>query len=118
MRDRLATPGATRGLARNDVRQLLERLGNHLAGRPTVLVWAKSDHAIADEMRAAIRGALAAHAPGAVEVETTTERPESLAMAVEFALRAAWQPAFALKVEAPALEPIPFAVYRGCHATS
>lgn len=116
--DRLATPGSTRGLARSDVRLLLERLGNHLEGRPTVFAWSKADRAVGDEIRRAIRGALSKHAPRAVEVEMTTERPETLATAIDTALRAAWHPSFARQVIEPELESTPFAAYRGRHVTA
>jgi hypothetical protein len=108
--------GKERGAARNDARQLIERLSGHVAGRPTVLVWAKSDVAPASRIREAISHTLRVSIPHALEIESTTERPESLAAAVEACVQAAWTPALARPIEPPAAGSTPFAAFRGFHA--
>jgi hypothetical protein len=110
--------GPKRGEARSEVRQLLERLGNHVGNRPTALVWTKVDHKPGEGIRSAIRGALNEHVPHAVEVEASIERPETLATALEGALRPAWIPPLAGPVVEPVLQHQPFAAFRGVHARS
>ncbi|WP_141621405.1 GTPase domain-containing protein [Myxococcus sp. AB024B] len=110
--------GPTRGQARNEVRQLLERLGNHVDGRPTVLVWSKADHKPGEVIREALRRALDEHIPHATQVECSTESGESLATALDAAVRDAWTPARASPVLEPVLQHQPFAVFRGTRAHS
>jgi hypothetical protein len=107
--------GPERGQARSDTCQLLERLGNHVEDRPTLLVWAKSDHKPQEPIRDAIRNTLAQRIPGATEVETTTKAPESLALALEKLLALAWTPANARPVAVPILSHDPYASYRGSY---
>jgi hypothetical protein len=108
--------GAERGQARAEIRQLLERLGNHGKERPAVLVWSKADQKPADGIRGAIRRALRESLPYASEIETSTERPHELAEALEAALRPAWTPPHAQGVVEPILRHQPFAAFRGARA--
>lgn len=110
--------GPKRGQARSDVRQLLERLGNHVGVRPTVLVWAKVDHKPPEGIRGAVHRALNEHIPHATEVESSTEQREMIANALEAALRPAWTPPRARPVSEPILQHQPFAAFRGAHARS
>ncbi|WP_207217720.1 MULTISPECIES: TRAFAC clade GTPase domain-containing protein [Sorangium] len=109
--ERLCQPG--RGSSRNDIRKLLERLGNHVRSRPTVLVWAKADFRPSDGIREAIRDALGSRIPHAKEVEATTNRVESLADALETALAPAWSGPTARPITVPILQHEPFTVFRG-----
>lgn len=114
--------GQERGSTRAELRQLLERLSNHVDGRPTVLVWSKADqtegHIPSEGIRNSIRSTLKACIPHATEVESTIVRRETLGLALEAALRPAWLPPRARSVEEPILEHHGFAAFRGIHARS
>jgi len=110
--------GTQRGTARNDLRLLLERLGNHVDNRPTVLVWAKDDIEVSDNIRSAIRRTLNQKIPHAVEVRASTNSPDSLINALEAALRPAWRPQLARPVVEPILHDHPFSAFRGGYARS
>ena len=114
--ERLA--GSQRGPARNNIRQLLERLGNHARDRPTTLVWSKADHPPNAGIRAQIRRALNECIPHASEVESTTTDRRTLVGALESVLSLAWSPPRARAVTEPVLEHHPFAAFRGHHAHS
>ncbi|WP_348652732.1 hypothetical protein [Polyangium sp. 6x1] len=116
--DCIRLSGPKRGQARNDTRQLLERLGNHVGHRPTVLVWAKADHAPPDGIRTAICRVLNELVPHAIEVESRIDQRETLVLALEAALRPAWIPLRARPVDDPILNHEPFAAYRGTRAHS
>jgi len=107
--------GDGRGQARSDIRSLLERLGNHVANRPTILAWAKADQTPPDGIKKAIRRALNEHIPHATEVTTTTDEPESLITAMSELLLQAWMPAQAQIIEAPVLKDEPYLAFRGNH---
>lgn len=108
---RLASPDY--GTARQATRGLIERLGNHIAGRPMVFVWTKSDHTPQDRPRAAIREALSAHIPNAREAESTVSRPNSLVTALSLLLEDTWNPPYARRVVDPVLGNDGFARFRG-----
>lgn len=108
--------GPSRGETRSGVRLLLEQLANVHNRRPIVLVWAKADHLPGEGIRNGIRRTLQERFPQAVEVEASTERPESLSAALELAVRPAWYPRRALPIFEPILQQQPFAAYRGDHA--
>jgi len=116
--DCLRLCGPKRGQGRKDVRQLLERLGNHVGNRPTVLVWAKADHHPPEGIRGAIRRALNELVPHATEVESSTEQRETIVTTLEAALRPAWAPPRARPVAEPILQHEPFAAFRGHRARS
>lgn len=107
--------GSERGQARSDTRHLIERLGNHVSVRPTVFVWAKSDHEPPGAIRNSLRNALKDHIPHAVEVSTTTTEPTTLLDAVSMALNSTWVPARARAVSEPRVTDEPFCAYRGAH---
>lgn len=110
--------GSERGTARKDLRELLERLGNHVGNRPTVLVWAKdeAEYQPSEGIRNAIRQALNTQIPHASESSSSTNRPESLLSALATLLAATWTPALAQPVVEPIHHHQPFAAYRGHHA--
>lgn len=113
---RLATLNPKRGAARNDLRQLLERLGNHVAHRPTVFVWAKADIEPNEDIRNRIQQVLKKQIPHALEVDSSTNKPESLTKALEAVLDKSWTPPQAHRIVEPILHHHPFAAFRGCHA--
>lgn len=116
--DCLRLCGSQRGRARNEIRQLLERLGNHVGNRPTNFVWAKADHRPPDGIRDAIRHSLKVLIPHATEVESSTAQRQTITSALEAALRPAWTPPRARPVVEPILQHQPFAAFRGAHARS
>lgn len=113
---RLATSNSKRGTARNDLRQLLERLGNHVAHRPTIFVWAKADIEPNETIRNSIQQVLKKQIPHALEVDSSTKQPESLTKALEAVLDKSWTPPQAHRIVEPILHHHPFAAFRGCHA--
>lgn len=113
---RLGGPG--RGAARNDLRALIERIGNHVAQRPTALIWAKDEFDVNEPIRAAIRSALKDRIPHAVEVSTSTTRPESMVAALESVLIPSWLPRTAAAVSEPVVQYQPFAAFRGSYANA
>lgn len=108
--------GAGRGNTRKDIRQLIDRLGNHVEKRPTALVWAKADHKPEDGVRNAIRRRLNDRIPHATEVESTTDKLPTTTLALEEVLRPAWTPQRALLMVEPIIQHSPFAAFRGHHA--
>lgn len=108
--------GPERGKARNDTQQLIERLGNTVGARPTMLVWAKHDTPPPGGIQRTIRESLKARIPHATEVETTIREPETLALALEQPLRRAWTPPLARPLVAAVEEHRPFAAFRGHRA--
>lgn len=114
--ERLAEASPERGKARRQLRELLERLGNHVGDRPTVLVWAKCDHQPSRENQKAIRDTLSGHIPRAFEAESTTTRLDSLADVLEQVLRVVWTPPRAVPVVEPVLHSQPFTAFRGSYA--
>lgn len=114
--ERLATSNPKRGATRNELRQLLERLSNHVANRPTALVWAKDDIEPNSEIRASIQQVLARQLPHALEVSSSTNRPDSLSKALEAVLCPAWTPPQLCRIVEPILHHQPFTAFRGNHA--
>lgn len=109
--------GAQRGRARSDLRQLIERLGSYVNGRPVLLVWAKTDvcnvEDLAPGIKESIRKALQANVSVSLEVQTTVSSPESFSKALERALGMAWDSNLAEKVLEPVLSQRPFYAFRG-----
>jgi hypothetical protein len=108
--------GAERGRARNELRQLVERLGRHVRSRPVVFVWAKSDLQPVETIKQSIRSAVNEHLPNASEVESTTNHPATLNEAVGCAVALTWnaQP-FGSQLMIPRSGGVPFHAYRGHH---
>jgi hypothetical protein len=113
---RLAPTNPKRGTARNELRQLLERLSNHVEKRPTALIWAKADIEPHPDIKTAIQQALKQQIPHAVEVESTTTQPESLIKALESVLRPTWTPSCALPITEPVVLHQSFTAFRGHYA--
>lgn len=110
--------GSKRGQARSELRQLIERLGNHVKNRPTTLVWAKNDQVPREGIVNAIRKALNENIPHAVEVDTTIEKPESLTAALETVVSATWSPPLSIPIFEPVIQTNPFAAFRGRYANT
>lgn len=109
--DRLS--GQKRGQARSEIRQLIERLSNHVANRPTVLVWAKSDKQPKEGIKRQIVEALHKNIPHAKQIETTIEKPESLKTAIEMAIELSWLSTKPTPIIEPVLSHSPFESFRG-----
>lgn len=109
--DRLS--GADRGTARSELRQLIERLGNHVGRRPTILVWAKNDMEPPDGIQTAIRSIFQHQIPQGVELQSTTKRPETLLAAISEIVTAAWSPPPLVIPPEPPLVYKPFEAFRG-----
>lgn len=108
--------GSERGTARKELRQLVERLGRHVRGRPVVFVWAKSDQQPVDTIRDSIRAALREHLPHASEAASTTNLPATLNEAVGSAVALAWNASpFGRPLILPRGAMVPFDAYRGHH---
>jgi len=109
--------GPDRGSARNDLRQLLERLGKHIGNRPVVLVWTKTDKKTLAELSPGIRNsiqkALKECIPQATEINTTVCNPVSLTDALSRVLERAWYPERAKPLLEPVLQHQPFSAFRG-----
>jgi len=114
--NRLAASNQKRGTARNELRQLLERLGNHVGNRPTTLVWAKDDIEPNADIRSSIQQTLARQIPHAIEVSSSTNQPATLTKAMEMALCHAWSPVPATYLVEPVFHQQPFSAFRGSHA--
>jgi len=114
--NRLASSNPQRGTARNELRQLLERLSNHVGDRPTALVWAKNDIEPNSEILSSIQQTLKKQVPHAIEVNTSTSQPDSLTKALEAVLFPAWSPQQASRIVEPILHHQPFSAFRGVHA--
>lgn len=114
--------GEDRGPARSVLRQLIERLGSKVNGRPVTLVWSKSDKASPEQLssgiRKSIQQALNSNIPHAVEVETSVSEPSSLTVALSGLLTEAWRPKRALPLQEPVINGQPFSAFRGFHADS
>lgn len=105
--------GPERGTARQDLRSIIERLGNYRERRPVVLVWAKADHTPPPGIRRAISEALHQHAPDAIEIESRIDQPRTLLAAVERLVEACWHPPRAARIVPAITAPQPFAAFRG-----
>ena len=110
--------GQERGLARKELLQLLDRLANHVAGRPVTLLWTKSEHEVPPGIKSAIRDALATSLPGATEHSVSINAPESFAKPIDAIVSAAWcsSPASEIVVEVQTHDP--FLSFRGHHANA
>lgn len=108
--------GTNRGRARNDIRLLLERLGNHVGTRPTTLVWSKADQSSDAAIREQICASLRDCIPHATEVDCTNIERASLVRALEATLHPAWTPPRARALVEPILHDEPFEAFRGSDA--
>lgn len=109
--------GQSRGKARNELRQLIERLSPYVNNRPVLLIWSKIDvckvENLSPGIRDAIRRTLTTCIPGAAEVQVTVSEPESFAEAMDLALNSAWNPELAERVVEPVSGRRPFSSFRG-----
>lgn len=110
--------GKDRGLARAELLQLIERLGNHVGSRPTILVWTKSEFEIPPAIRESIQAAIAQNLPGATEHCVTISDPETFSEALGDIVSVAWDsPHSKPMIEAVQRHDVFFA-FRGHHADS
>ena len=110
--------GEERSVARRELRTIIERLGESVGSRPTVLVWAKSDKQPTEGIKRAIQNALERNIPHAKEFEVTVEDPASFARVFESVLNEAWTPKFCEPITEPILGSSSFLAFRGHHAKS
>jgi hypothetical protein len=113
--DSVKLQGQQRGTEREALRQLLERLGNHVGTRPTTLVWSKHEEAPPDGIRNAILATQQKCVPHAQTCAATVTDPGSLTRALESVLLSVWAPPAAHPVVPPVVDHRPFAAYRGNH---
>jgi hypothetical protein len=118
--ERLSAGG--RGGARNELRQLIERLGRHIDDRIVILVWAKSDITpvknLSKGIRESIQRALKENLPNTLEVSTTVSKPNSLTEALALALNSTWKPRLSKPITEPVFGNNPFLAFRGFHANT
>lgn len=76
-----ALSGEERGVARQQVLRLTQRLASHRRGRRVAVVWAKSDQAVPTDLRQSITSRLASLLPGFREFETSIYRDAESAAA-------------------------------------
>lgn len=107
--------GADRGAARKDLRQLIERLGNHVGNRPVILVWTKSDVTVNEVMRKSIQDALLQNLPQATEHATTITDSDSFAAVVGQIIQQSWYAPAARTIVEPISIFEPFLAFRGHH---
>lgn len=114
--------GARKGSARRSLRQLIERLGPYVAGRPVVLVWTKADKCPRDDLppliRESIQKSLKDSIPHAEELVTTVTDTESLTNVLALVLEKSWYPSYAKAITEPVLDQQPFSAFRGFHEDS
>lgn len=108
--------GQERGLARKELLQLLDRLANHVKGRPITLLWTKSEHDVPAGIKNAIRDAMANSFPGVTEHAVSIKTPESFAKPIDAIVSAAWRSAPAEEIVLETQEHDPFLSFRGHHA--
>ena len=115
--------GENRGPARNALRTLIERLGNHVNKRPLILVWTKSEaqYCVPDGIRNAIQKALKDNIPDAHEMAVTISQPETLLAVLQTSITQCWNADAASPLPAPP-PPIadfePFYAFRGQYAAA
>ncbi|SMF94383.1 hypothetical protein SAMN02949497_1696 [Methylomagnum ishizawai] len=110
--------GPKRGEARDDLCQLLERLGNEVSLRPTALVWAKDDQTVPERIQDTLRKVLNERIPQATEVRASITRPQSLVDVLASVIRPAWTAPLAKPLIEPVLYHHAFAAFRGHHASA
>lgn len=111
--------GESRGRARNELRQLFERLGAYVQNRPVTLVWAKSDvipvKDLSQKLVESIRRSLLDNIPHATEQFSTIKEPTTFIKALETVIDPAWSPVEVPHIKEPIISTNPFAAYRGHH---
>jgi len=105
--------GEERSVARRELRTIIERLGESVGSKPTILVWAKSDKQPTEGIKKAIQRALESNIPQAKEVEVSVEEPTSFTKALESILTEVWEPRFCESIMEPVLGHTSFLAFRG-----
>lgn len=100
------------GTARREVRELIERLGKYVNDRPTLLVWAKSDHTPHAELKEAITKSITENIPLFFAAHTSTKSEGSFTKMLSHLLTEAWSPPKAVPIEVPENTTIPFISFR------
>ena len=70
--------GATLGQTRRALRELLGRAGPHAQGRPSMLLWSKSDHSVSETVHQAIETMSKQAIPEVVQESITYQQPETM----------------------------------------
>lgn len=110
--------GKARGPTRDNLRALIERLGCHAANRPVLLVWAKSDKPVPENLRNQIQATLKKELPHAQECQASITAPESLAKVVGTIISQCWNGPLATPFTEPVTRFEPFYAFRGHHGTA
>lgn len=110
--------GKDRGLARAELLQLIERLGNHVGCRPTILVWTKSEFEVPSAIRESIKDALARNIPSATEHCVTIGEPETFSDALGHIVSISWDGPFSEPIVEKARRYDPFFAFRGHRASA
>ncbi len=105
--------GEDRSTARRELRTIIERLGEVVGNKPTILIWAKSEHQPQEGIKKVIQRALADNVPHAVELEVTVKEPTTFTNALDALLVAAWHPQKCKKIVEPVIHQSPFYAFRG-----
>jgi hypothetical protein len=107
--------GQQRGSARNEVRQIIDKLGTQAGERPVLLIWAKSDHTPSDDIKTTITDALSRALPNARQCSVTKENPVSFIQALNQLLETVWRPDLNHPIFEPVMKHTPFYAFRGHH---
>jgi hypothetical protein len=117
MADSEQLSGQNRGIARKTLRELIERLGNHVNQRPVILVWTKcdSDHCVPEGIRETIKDALYKNIPHAIEMTVTVSQPETMSTTLSDIIEQCWSATNANAIREPIINHLPFYAFRGPH---
>ncbi|EJL6790232.1 hypothetical protein VB602_05600 [Vibrio parahaemolyticus] len=110
--------GTERGVARKELRMIIQRLAETVCRRPVLLVWAKSDKSPSENIRQAIQTTLNESIPHALEVEVSVDDPSSMITATGHMLDHAWSPEKAKPISEPVVKNDAFLAYRGHYELS
>lgn len=105
--------GTDKSTARRELRTIIERLGEVVGNKPTILIWAKSEHQPPDGIKRAIQRALTDNVPHAIEFKVTVEKPNTFRDALNTLLTAAWSPPKCRKIADPVIKNTPYYAFRG-----
>ncbi len=105
--------GSQRGQARNELRQLIERLSNHIGNKPVFLFWAKSDKKPPERIISSLRKALGDNIKNSHEMDISVEKNETLVNALSRVTKHIWTPPLANPIVEPICQRSPFYAFRG-----
>ncbi|CAG9298183.1 TRAFAC clade GTPase domain-containing protein [Celerinatantimonas diazotrophica] len=105
--------GSERGQARNELRQLIERLSDHIGDKPVFLFWAKSDQKPNKTIVSNIRKTLSEKVNNSHELSVSVENNESLVQALSSVIHEVWLSPLADQIKEPVCIHSPFYAFRG-----